>query len=240
MKILVIQFKALGDTVLLVPALKALRQKFPDCALHVLVKEEAAPILRHLPWLTRVWTMPRVRGKARFRESWPIVRALRRERFDRSVDFGGNDRGAILSWLCRARRRLGPVHQGGFLWRSFCYTERATIPDAPRHETLRLLSLLSNWVRRTAASRERYKSQRIRLWMCRRKPCFLRPAFSATSARAVRKSSGRCGTGWRFIHWPFVPGIRWFFRPARAIESNTWLSNSSNGSPRRSFSTVGA
>ena len=71
--------------------------------------------------------------------------------------------------------------------------------------------------------------------MCRRKPCFLRLAFSATSARAVRKSSGRCGTGWRFIHWPSVPGIRWFFRPARALESNTWLSNSSNGSPRRSF-----
>ncbi len=145
MKILVLQFKSLGDTVLLIPTLKALRGKFPDCALHVLVKEEAAPILRHLPWLTRVWTMPRVRGKARIRESWPIVRALRRERFDRSVDFGGNDRGAILSWLCGARRRLGPMNRGGLLWRRLCYTERVTLPKADRHETLRLLDFLSSW-----------------------------------------------------------------------------------------------
>ena len=145
MKILVLQFKALGDTVLLIPTLKALREKFPDCALHVLVKEEAAPILGHLSWLNRIWSMPRIRGKARIRESWPIVRALRRERFDRSVDFGGNDRGAILSWLCGARRRLGPENRGGLLWRHLCYTERVTLPKADRHETLRLLDLVSSW-----------------------------------------------------------------------------------------------
>ena len=54
--------------------------------------------------------------------SWPVLRALRQERFERSVDFGGNDRGAIVSLLCGARQRLGPLWPGGFLGRRFCYT----------------------------------------------------------------------------------------------------------------------
>lgn len=81
MKILAIQFKYLGDAVFLVPALRALREHQPECELHVLVAAEAVPVLEHLPWLTKVWPMPRTRGKARIRESWPIIRALRRERF---------------------------------------------------------------------------------------------------------------------------------------------------------------
>ena len=76
LKILAIQFRYFGDTVLVVPALRAIRERYPDCALHVLVPEEVAPLLRHLPWLTRLWLMPRQRGRARIRESWPVIRAL--------------------------------------------------------------------------------------------------------------------------------------------------------------------
>ena len=108
-KILAIKFKYLGDVVVVVPALRALRDQWPDAELHALVAEDAAPLLRHLPWLDKVWALPRTRGQARLAESWPIIRALRREKFDRSVDFVGNDRGAILSRLIGARERLGVV-----------------------------------------------------------------------------------------------------------------------------------
>src|SRR5712692_9828801 len=101
MKMLAIQFRYFGDAVLLVPALRALQEHIPGLALHLLVPAEVTPIFEHLPWLTKVWAMPRTRGRARLQQTWPILRALRRERFDRSVDFGGNDRGAILSLLCR-------------------------------------------------------------------------------------------------------------------------------------------
>ena len=114
-KILAIQFKYLGDAVLLTPALRALRKQFPDAELHLLVPEEVAPVLQHLPWLNRVWPMPRRRGSASLRQTWPVVRALRRERFDRSVDFAGNDRGAILSLLIgKKTARLGRTRR--FLW----------------------------------------------------------------------------------------------------------------------------
>ena len=144
-KILALQFKYFGDAVLLTPALRTLRQQFPHDELHLLVPQELAPLFAQLPWLDRVWAMPRRRGSASLRQTWPLLRALRSEHFDRSVDFASNDRGAILSRLIGARRRLGWAESGGFLGRKLFYTERVAPEKNPPHESLRLAHLLSGW-----------------------------------------------------------------------------------------------
>jgi ADP-heptose:LPS heptosyltransferase len=144
LKILAIQFRYLGDAALMTPALRAIREHFPGCALHVLVAEEIAPLLQHLPGLARLWAFPRRRGKAQPALSWPVIRALRQERFDRSVDFGGNDRGAIISLLCGARERLGPRSSGGFLGRRFCYTHTRCLQRGG-HQCLTNFQILSAW-----------------------------------------------------------------------------------------------
>lgn len=144
MKILAIQFRYLGDAALMTPALRAIREHFPGSALHVLVAEEVVPLLQHLPGLARVWAFPRRRGKAKPSLSWPLIRALRQERFDRSVDFGGNDRGAVVSLLCGARQRLGPLWPGGFLGRRFCYTHTHRMQRGG-HQSLNNFQLLSDW-----------------------------------------------------------------------------------------------
>jgi ADP-heptose:LPS heptosyltransferase len=144
-KILALQFKYFGDAVLMTPALRAIREHFPNGELHVLVPEEIAPLFQHLPWLNRVWPMSRRRGSASLRQTWPVIRALRRERFDRSVDFAGNDRGAILSFLIGARQRLGWAQRGGFLGRRFCYNQRVVLENKLEHESARMMHLLSTW-----------------------------------------------------------------------------------------------
>ena len=144
-KILALQFKYFGDAVLLTPALRALRGHFPDSELHLLVPEEIAPLFLHLPWINRVWPMPRRRGRASPGQTWPVIGALRRERFDRSADFAGNDRGAILSFLIGARQRLGIIGEAGFLGRRFCYHQRVSPAPLAQHESLRLAHVLSAW-----------------------------------------------------------------------------------------------
>jgi heptosyltransferase-3 len=144
-KILALQFKYFGDTVLMTPALRALHEKFPQSELHVLVPEGISPLLQHLPWIHRVWSMPRERGRASFRQTWPVIRQLRREHFDRSVDFASNDRGAILSFFIGARQRLGWAADGGFWGRRFCYTGRVAPENKIQHESARLAHLLSAW-----------------------------------------------------------------------------------------------
>ena len=141
-KTLAIQFKYLGDAVFITPALRALKESEPAGELHVLLAAEIAPLLEQMPWITKVWSLPRTRGRARLRDSWPVIRGLRREGFDRSVDFGGNDRGAILSFLSGARNRLGVVDQSGLL-KKLAYTQTvpsATLPPAWVERHLRLLA----------------------------------------------------------------------------------------------------
>lgn len=144
-KILAIQFKYFGDAVLMTPSLRALREHFPHSELHVLVPEKITPVLQQLPWLDRIWPMPHHRGSATLSQTWPVIRALRREQFDRSVDFASNDRGAIASFLIGARQRLGWAEPGGFWGRPFCYNQRVAPENKVQHESARLAHLLSAW-----------------------------------------------------------------------------------------------
>ena len=144
-KILALQFKYFGDAVLMTPALRALHDQFAGAEIHLLVPAEIAPLFEHLPWLVRVWAMPRQRGRANLRNVLPLILALRREGFDRSVDFAGNDRGAILSFLIGASDRLGWAERGGFFGRRFLYTERIAPEPGVMHESVRLARLLAGW-----------------------------------------------------------------------------------------------
>lgn len=136
-KLLAIMFKYLGDVVVATPTLRALRRAHPQRELHVLVPEEAAPLLQALPWIDRVWAFPRRRGRANLGASMPLLRQLRDQRFEVSIDFFGNDRGALLSRLVGAKRRLGVVPERGAYLRSRCYTDPVEAFDTTRHESIR-------------------------------------------------------------------------------------------------------
>jgi ADP-heptose:LPS heptosyltransferase len=100
--VLAIRPRALGDVVLVTPALRALRRGHPDAELEVVTEARYAPLVETLPGVHRVWAMERTH-----RGTWSLARALRRRRYRVVVDFFGNPRTALLARLCRARARAG-------------------------------------------------------------------------------------------------------------------------------------
>lgn len=144
MKILAIKFKYLGDVAVTIPALRALRQTYPEAQLHVLISQEAIPILEHVPWIDKIWGYPRKKGQGTKKEAFKLIKTLRKEKFNLSVDFVGNDRGAWTSFFIGAKIRLGQISPKGFIGRKFCYSHR--IPEASHdiHEIDRSLHVLSH------------------------------------------------------------------------------------------------
>ena len=140
MKILAIKFKYLGDIALMIPSLRALRQAHPNAEIHVLVPNYATPILETIPWIDKVWGFPK---KGTFKEKWSLLSLLRKQKFDTSIDFVGNDRGAWISLFIGAKTRLGLDAPRGFIGRKYCYTHRLKEPTTIMHQVEKDLQLLS-------------------------------------------------------------------------------------------------
>lgn len=144
-KILAVQFQYLGDVIFLLPALKALKLKFPKAELHVLVASEMKALLDHVNFIDKIWTAPRVRGKINFFAQLPLLFALRKESFARAVDFGGNDRGAIYTLLCGAQIRLGMINKPNNILHKLCYTQKIAVSKLSNIYIQKNLDLLGLW-----------------------------------------------------------------------------------------------
>jgi ADP-heptose:LPS heptosyltransferase len=144
-KILAIQFQYLGDIIFLLPALKALKIKFPKAELHVLVAKEMKDLLNHVSFIDRLWIVSRVRGKINFFTNLPLILRLRRESFTRSVDFGGNDRGAIYSFLSGAKIRLGMINKPIHILHNLCYNQKIAASNLSKVYIQKNLDLLNLW-----------------------------------------------------------------------------------------------
>lgn len=110
--ILIIKPSSLGDIVLTLPALSALRKSFPDAAISWLVRPEFAPLLENHPHLTeiilfdrgylgRAWHNP-----AALRSLLSLLRRIRQSKFDAVFDFQGLFRTAFFSWVSRCKNRF--------------------------------------------------------------------------------------------------------------------------------------
>lgn len=142
-KILAIQFKYLGDAVFITPALEALHRQYPKAEIHVLVAREVAPVLSQLPYIQKVWGLPRLRGKAKILQTLPFINQLRKERFDLSVDFAGNDRGATLSLLIHATHRAAAIDKHPKLLQKMAYTKTVSSDQLPKVWVPRHLKMLA-------------------------------------------------------------------------------------------------
>jgi len=100
LNILLIQLKRIGDLILTTPAIAALREKFPDANITLVISDEGKALARAITAVDRLLVMPR--GLAGIKTAAAIASG----KFDYAVDFTRNDRSALLVLLSRARKRI--------------------------------------------------------------------------------------------------------------------------------------
>ena len=106
MRILVVRLSALGDLVHTLPAVAALRRRFPDAEIDWLVDERFQELVDLVPVVDNRFTLSRS-GAGALRSMWRATRALRRRQYDVALDVQGLVKSALAARLSRARRVLG-------------------------------------------------------------------------------------------------------------------------------------
>ena len=130
-KILFIQLSALGDTILAIPTVRALRQSYPHAELSFLTSQTNLSYLERCPYIDR---------KILFRNPLhQLIRMLRREHFDWVIDLEHWSRfSVLLAYATGASRLIGfsTAHQ----YRHYLFTDIVLhIPG--KHEVLNFLSI---------------------------------------------------------------------------------------------------
>jgi heptosyltransferase-2 len=142
LRILVIRYRFIGDTVLAIPFLRNLRRAFPNAVIDVLAEPVSGDTLAHCPYKNELlYFGPRLKG-ARRREApfptsiWGAAGFLRRRRYDRCYILRRSFSSAILPLLAGIPHRVGFSTEG----RSWLLQRSTPYPD--KHEVECFLDVL--------------------------------------------------------------------------------------------------
>jgi ADP-heptose:LPS heptosyltransferase len=117
--ILVIRFKSIGDVVLTLPVVHALRDNFPAARITFFTVRENAPLLEGFREVDELIVLDRAALKKPLRtvpEFFRLLRRLRAGKFSRVIDLQGYGETAWLTRLTGAAQRWGSVYGQGRAW----------------------------------------------------------------------------------------------------------------------------
>jgi predicted lipopolysaccharide heptosyltransferase III len=100
LKILLLQLKRIGDLILTTPAVAALRERFQDAEVTMVISSECADLLPAISGVDRI-----LMARRNLRDFGTFL-AVAGKRFDYCIDFTRNDRSTLLAFLSRARKRI--------------------------------------------------------------------------------------------------------------------------------------
>lgn len=141
-RILVIRYRFIGDTVLAIPFLRNLRYAFPNAVIDVLVEPVSGDTLAHCPYKNELlYFAPRLKGPAKSRSKFPTTllacaRLLRSRGYDRVYILRRSFSSAILPLLAGISHRVGFATEG----RRWLLQRSTPYPD--KHEVECFLDVL--------------------------------------------------------------------------------------------------
>jgi heptosyltransferase-2 len=130
-----------GDAVMSVPALQALRERFPKAHITILARPWVGALYEREPFCDEVLAYDAPRGWAGFGEKLRIARELRKRRFDCAIVLQNAFEAAALMWAAGIPVRVGYERDG----RGLMLTRAIPVPKAgeiPKHQRFFYLELL--------------------------------------------------------------------------------------------------
>jgi len=108
-RILFIQLGYIGDVVVTIPVMRAVRETFPGSMLAVSVREHSRELVEDLPWVDAVLSVDKRRRPwySTLAHELGFYRRLRTYRFDLCINVRTGTRGALMSLLSGAGCRVG-------------------------------------------------------------------------------------------------------------------------------------
>jgi heptosyltransferase-2 len=128
----------LGDVVMSLPALRAIREALPGAYIAVVARPGLVDFYAREDAVDRVISCPKPKGIG---ERRAFAASLRPERFDGAILLQNAFDGALMAWMARIPVRIGYKRDG----RSLLLTHGVAVPETgeiPRHERFYYLELL--------------------------------------------------------------------------------------------------
>jgi lipopolysaccharide heptosyltransferase II len=140
-RLLLIRLRQIGDVVFTTPAIRGLRERFPDAQITYVVEPAAAPVVTGNPHLNEIIVTRGRGGVAGVLDDVALIRRVRAAKYDMAIDFHGGPRSSLIAWLSGAAVRVGYDVRG----RGWMYSVRVPRPRhiRPRHAVLNQWDLLS-------------------------------------------------------------------------------------------------
>ncbi len=144
-KVLIIQFRPVGDVLLTAPVARYLKKKFSNIKISYLLYEHFYPLLQNDPHIDEILLLSKgsKKGVINFikyilnRKN--IIKKIRKEKYDIILDYIGMPTSAIISYLSGVKIRVGYDKLSGRKW---LYNIKAPYDDVPKYTVLRKYDLL--------------------------------------------------------------------------------------------------
>lgn len=152
-RVLVIRLSAMGDVLMTLPLVRALKAGMPGVRIDFATQSEWAPLLEGHPDLERVVEVPvgALRGELPLPWRWPsawrryrrLGRGLSGARYDVVLDAHGNTKSGLVARLAAAPRTVGPARAEARELGAWFHDSRPPAPPSTRrHRRARALALL--------------------------------------------------------------------------------------------------
>ncbi len=125
-RVLVSRLEYLGDVILSLPAVRAVKDRYPKAEIDYLARSDGADVLEGDPVISRVLRAPE-KGES-WLATWRLAREMRARKYAAAVDLYSNPRSALLVRASGARLRIG----GARRVRRWFYTHATVTPATIR------------------------------------------------------------------------------------------------------------